>query len=59
MPLTLLSYWFRIYRKKCVYFNGNSEQPLENLKTSHDSALGRDISIHVNKSPINLVTQSL
>jgi hypothetical protein len=36
MPLKLLSQpKFAFYQNKYVYFNGKSEEPLENLKTSH------------------------
>ncbi len=49
---------FRIWRKKYVCFNGKPEEPLENLNPA-DYYLGLDLSPQVNKSPIQLVTQSL
>ncbi len=43
---------FSIYRKKYVYFYVKSEEPLKSLNPNQDSYLGRDLSIHVNKSQI-------
>ncbi len=52
--------YFRIYQKKYIYFSkGKLKEHLEILKTSCDSYVGLDLSIHGNKIPINLGTQYL
>ncbi len=48
---------FRINRKKYICSDGKSEKPLKNLKTSRDPLGSR--FIHVNKSQVHLMTQSL
>jgi hypothetical protein len=45
--------------RNIFFFNDKSEQPLKNSKTSRDPDLGQDLTIHVNKSHIHLVIQSL
>jgi hypothetical protein len=58
--LTLLSQAsFAFTGRNLFILKENLRSPLKNFKTSRESYLGLDLSTHVNKSPIYLVTQSL
>jgi hypothetical protein len=42
-----------------MIFSSPKQRHLENLKAFSDPYLGLDLSMHVNKTPIHLVSQSL